>query len=106
MFIVSIPVSWLLTSLIRYVLMKVEQYTGLRTPFLVNVIILFGSYILSFFVLTRRVVTDLRTMERGLEIISEGNLNHRVSLKRKDELGRVALNINLMAERLQKQMAK
>lgn len=45
-------------------------------------------------------------MERGLEIISEGDLNYRVPVVRKDELGRVAFNINLMAERLQQQIVK
>ncbi|MFM9278440.1 sensor histidine kinase [Paenibacillus jiagnxiensis] len=63
-------------------------------------------FIFTFFVLTRRIVKDLITLEHGLQIISEGDLKYRVNVKRKDELGRVAYNINLMAERLQQQIEK
>lgn len=63
-------------------------------------------FIFTFFVLTRRIVKDLVTLEHGLQMISEGDLKYRVDVKRKDELGRVAHNINLMAERLQQQIEK
>ncbi|MFB5266358.1 sensor histidine kinase [Paenibacillus enshidis] len=63
-------------------------------------------FIFTFFILTRRIVKDLITLEHGLQIIAEGDLKYRVPVKRKDELGRVAFNINLMAERLQQQIEK
>ncbi|WP_334071318.1 MULTISPECIES: HAMP domain-containing sensor histidine kinase [Paenibacillus] len=64
------------------------------------------SFILTFLVLTRRIVKDLINLEYGLQIISEGDLNYRVSVHRQDELGRVAFNINRMTERLQQQIVK
>lgn len=74
-------------------------------PYLITPLYI-GIFILTFFFLTRQIVKDLIHLERGLEIISEGDLNYRVSVDRQDELGRVAFNINLMAERLQQQIAK
>lgn len=65
-----------------------------------------GIFIFTFLALTRRIVKDLINLENGLQIISEGNLKYRVDVRRKDELGRVAYNINLMAERLQQQIEK
>lgn len=63
-------------------------------------------FIITFLVLTRRIVRDLITLEQGLQIISEGNLHYRVPVVRQDELGRVALNINRMTERLEQQIVK
>ncbi|MBP1173176.1 HAMP domain-containing protein [Paenibacillus sp. OT2-17] len=63
-------------------------------------------FIFTFLVLTRRIVRDLITLEQGLQIISEGNLKYRVPVVRQDELGRVALNINRMTERLEQQIVK
>lgn len=63
-------------------------------------------FIFTFFFLTRQIVKDLIHLERGLHIISEGDLNYRVSVDRQDELGKVAFNINLMADRLQQLIAK
>jgi signal transduction histidine kinase len=64
------------------------------------------NFIITFLALTRRIVRDLISLEQGLQIISEGNLSYRVPVMRNDELGRVAFNINLMAERLQQQIEK
>ncbi|AFH61843.1 sensor histidine kinase [Paenibacillus caseinilyticus] len=64
------------------------------------------AFIISFYQLTRRMVNYLIALADGLQIISEGNLDYRVPIIRKDELGQVAMNINLMTERLQRQMEK
>lgn len=63
-------------------------------------------FVITFFSLTRRIVKDLIALEHGLQIISEGNLSYRVAVERQDELGSVALNINRMAEQLEKQIIK
>ncbi|OKP83954.1 two-component sensor histidine kinase [Paenibacillus helianthi] len=63
-------------------------------------------FVFTFFTLTRGIVRDLISLEQGLQIIAEGNLDYRVSVAREDELGRVALNINRMAERLEQQIVK
>ncbi|ETT31725.1 signal transduction histidine kinase [Paenibacillus sp. FSL R5-192] len=63
-------------------------------------------FTLIFLFSTRKIVRDLITLEQGLQIISEGNLNYRVPVNRQDELGRVASNINHMTEQLKQQIAK
>lgn len=63
-----------------------------------------GSFLIIFIWLNKRIVADLLHMEKGLEIISKGDLDHKVIMDRQDELGRVAMNINLMAERLQQKI--
>lgn len=63
-------------------------------------------FIITFLILTRKIVRDLITLEQGLEVIAEGNLSHRVPENRQDELGSVAMNINKMTERLHEQMEK
>ncbi|WYU88826.1 HAMP domain-containing sensor histidine kinase [Paenibacillus sp. FSL H8-0261] len=63
-------------------------------------------FVITFFTLTRGIVKDLIALEHGLQIISEGNLSYRVTIERQDELGSVALNINRMAEHLEKQIIK
>ncbi|WP_342566441.1 HAMP domain-containing sensor histidine kinase [Paenibacillus sp. FSL R7-0345] len=70
------------------------------TPFFIIV------FIFTFLMSTRRIVKDLMTLERGLQIITEGDLSYRVPVERQDELGRVAFNINQMTERLEQQIAK
>ncbi|WP_314797511.1 HAMP domain-containing protein [Paenibacillus roseipurpureus] len=86
-----------------------NRYSGYRyivyLPYF-NVAAYILAFIVSFFILTRRVVTYLRTLEEGLSIIAEGNLSCRVPILRKDEIGRVASSINLMTEKLEKQIQK
>lgn len=64
------------------------------------------TFIFSFYTLTRRIVKYIIALADGLQIIAEGNLNYRFPVIRKDELGRVALNINIMTEQLQQQIEK
>nr|WP_225948581.1 HAMP domain-containing sensor histidine kinase [Paenibacillus sp. OAS669] len=64
------------------------------------------AFVFSFYKLTRRMVKYIIALADGLQTISEGNLNYRVPLIRKDELGQVAFNINLMTERLQQQIER
>ncbi|MCG7381701.1 HAMP domain-containing sensor histidine kinase [Paenibacillus sp. ACRRY] len=64
------------------------------------------TFIITFLLLTRRMVKDIIQLEQGLQFISEGNLDYRVPVVRRDELGRVASNINHMTEQLQLQMIK
>lgn len=97
--------SWLIYLL-------VETFNELNSKWLFNTFpyLMTALFILNviciFLLLTRRIVKDLVTLEQGLHIISEGNLHYRVSVNRQDELGNVARNINMMAERLQQQIIK
>ncbi|OMF22434.1 two-component sensor histidine kinase [Paenibacillus sp. FSL H8-0259] len=85
---------------------------GMETEWLVNIFPYFITpfftviFISTFLLLTKRIVKDLKILERGLQLITEGDLNYRVPVNRQDELGRVAVNINLMTERLQQQIEK
>jgi signal transduction histidine kinase len=64
------------------------------------------SFTLFFYKSTHRMINYTITLADGLQIISEGNLDYRIPVIRKDELGQVALNINVMTERLQLEMEK
>lgn len=100
-FFIALIISMLLPYLIYLTSPALDKYSGyLLTPLFIS------TFVISFFVLTRRIVKDLMTLERGLQIIAQGNLDHRVSVVRRDELGRVAWNINVMTERLQQLMNK
>ncbi|RAV19582.1 sensor histidine kinase [Paenibacillus contaminans] len=63
-------------------------------------------FILIFSLLTRRIVQYLLKLADGLAYIANGNMHYRVPLSRKDELGKVAENINAMAEKLEHQIEK
>ncbi len=63
-------------------------------------------FILSFSLMTRRIVQDLLRLAEGLDVIAGGNLRYRVPLSRKDELGKVADNINAMAGKLEQLIEK
>lgn len=86
---------------------KAWEQTWFRNmlPYVITPIFII-TFILTFLLLTRRMVKDIIHLEQGLQIISEGNLNYRVPVNRQDELGRVASNINHMTERLQLQIIK
>lgn len=81
------------------------EWFQITFPYMITPIFI-GIFIFTFLMLTRKIVKDLIHLEQGLQIISEGDLSYRVTTKRQDELGRVALNINQMAERLQQQIQK
>lgn len=51
-------------------------------------------------VLARRVVRPIRQLAEGADRIGDGRLDHRIELKREDELGQLAARFNQMAERL------
>ncbi|OPA81254.1 two-component sensor histidine kinase [Paenibacillus selenitireducens] len=58
-------------------------------------------FIFLFFLFSRSIVQYVMRLADGLHVISQGDLTYRVPVKRKDELGKVAESINVMAESLQ-----
>lgn len=50
--------------------------------------------------LARRVVRPIQQLADGADRIGEGQLDHRIALSRRDELGQLAVRFNQMAERL------
>jgi two-component system NtrC family sensor kinase len=65
------------------------------TPLLVGAIL--GAL---YWLLERWVVRPLDVLRRGAERLGKGELDHRITLRTRDELGELALEFNLMAERL------
>ncbi|WP_010271152.1 sensor histidine kinase [Paenibacillus senegalensis] len=58
------------------------------------------SFLVLFYVLTKRKMKNIEELALGLLEISKGNLHHRVATRGKDELGSLGRNINHMAEEL------
>ena len=50
--------------------------------------------------LSRRILTDTRLLQKGTEIVAEGNLDYRVEIQRDDEIGRLAHAFDEMTRRL------
>jgi PAS domain S-box-containing protein len=51
-------------------------------------------------VLIRRITADLEKLRQGAKLIGEGNLDHRIDIKREDELGMLAQVFNSMTAQL------
>jgi PAS domain S-box-containing protein len=63
------------------------------------IVLLVGSG--SAWVLSRRIVTPVRALVRGMEIVGKGNLTHRIDIENKDEFGQLATGFNRMAKNIQ-----
>ncbi len=69
--------------------------------------LLFGTLLGIFLVLgllyflLRRMISPLKTIQQGVKKIGAGDLEHRISLDRKDELGDLSHEINNMADDIQ-----
>lgn len=98
-----------------FISILVGLLVSLATPrfsevYYVNLLVVLLSFILpflfTFFFLTRNIIRYVSEMASGLDIVAQGQLHYRVKVKRKDELGDIALNINAMAEKLEKQIGR
>lgn len=65
-----------------------------------------SAFITLFFILTRKKMKYIEELAGGLLEISRGNLEFRVPLKSRDELGSLASNINYMAKEFQNTIEK
>ena len=77
-------------------------------PIVRSVVILLAALtvsLLAFLVLglwlLRRLVRPVEDLRRGVDLIQAGNLNYRVGLKSKDEIGELSLSFDMLVERLQ-----
>ncbi|MEH7413808.1 HAMP domain-containing sensor histidine kinase [Neobacillus drentensis] len=66
------------------------------TPYILGVL----TFILCFYLITKRKMKEIEEIALGLMEIAKGNLNYRIREKSKDELGSLATNINYMASEL------
>jgi methyl-accepting chemotaxis protein len=69
-----------------------------RTIVVIAAAIVLGGLLITFVILS--IVKPLNLLMKGSERISQGDLTGRVQVKSKDELGRVALSFNQMADSL------
>jgi signal transduction histidine kinase len=53
---------------------------------------------------TRKLFSPILTIQEGVRKIGGGDLDHRIDIKRRDELGVLATDINAMADELQKML--
>ncbi|WP_265525070.1 HAMP domain-containing sensor histidine kinase [Paenibacillus sp. JDR-2] len=63
-------------------------------------------FLLTFYLLTKRMINYFSVLSEGLGLISQGNFEYRVPVRREDELGMLARNMNKMAEQLSSQKRK
>jgi signal transduction histidine kinase len=57
--------------------------------------------IFGFYFLTRRLFAPIKTIQHGINMIGEGQLSHRIDVRRRDELGSLAMHVNEMAAQLE-----
>jgi len=57
-----------------------------------------------FYFVIRKLFLPIKTLESGIKRIGSGELQHRIELHRKDELGSLANNINQMADDIQQML--
>ena len=67
---------------------------------LLGLILGLGDTFLIYLTINRMILGPIRRIEREAEIIGKGNLEHRVDIKSKDEIGRLAQAINTMTQNL------
>ena len=90
------------TAILGYYMAYVPTTAG-HILFLISFLVIFLFF---FFLFLRGIVRYMFTLADGLMFIAGGDLGYRVPLSRQDELGHVARNINMMAERLQSMMER
>ncbi len=56
----------------------------------------------SAWALSRAIAFPMRALVRGVEIVGEGDLTHRIDIQSKDEFGHLATAFNRMVERVQR----
>jgi signal transduction histidine kinase len=67
---------------------------------MVSIVLAIGISTLIALFLSRRILDDLRFLQKGTEIIAEGNLGYRAGISREDEIGQLAIAFNEMTRRL------
>lgn len=101
------------------ILIEVVRHIGLRNRFTffynvmvtlekrvgvvpVGVLVGIVVFILVFFIISRRTILYLETISRTLQQVSLGRLDLDIPVRSSDEIGELAENINMMANRLRK----
>ena len=72
------------------------------TPYLLGLI----TFILCFYLITKRKMKEIEEIALGLMEIAKGNLHYRIRENSRDEVGSLATNINYMASELNDMMER
>ena len=67
-------------------------------------IIILLAVLLVLYLMTRRLFAPIDTIEQGVKRIGQGELDHRIQVNRRDELGVLAESINTMANEIQQML--
>ncbi|MBB6730579.1 HAMP domain-containing histidine kinase [Cohnella sp. CBP 2801] len=103
----SVVASVLIAGVVSTVIPKVPEVPHQAVYNVILSLLTFSFlFFLCFFLLTRRTVAYLLSLADGLEVIAGGDLRYRIPAPRADELGKIAENINSMAEKLERQIEK
>jgi len=106
--VIAIALTSFAANLISSWIMTLDQITTTLafTMFTILSAIFLCSFILMFFILTRPYIRFLKAMMGGIARMAGGDLDERVPIVRKDELGQLAADINEMAAELKRQRKK
>lgn len=72
----------------------------IRLLLILSFAMLIGDSVLSYWTVKLLMLNPLRDIYAGTKIIGDGNFNHKIELKNKDEIGDLANAINSMSEKL------
>lgn len=72
----------------------------------VMLFVAFLFVISNIFIISKKITDPIKKLQEGVEIMGTGDLKHRVSIKTDDEIERLGLAFNRMAERLERSRAE
>ncbi|MCK5197815.1 MAG: HAMP domain-containing protein, partial [Spirochaetales bacterium] len=72
-----------------------------RAILLASIIVILITFVISYF-LVKHITSPIRALYKASDLIAKGDLDVRVNIKRKDELGELATGFNSMTKSLQK----
>lgn len=84
---------------------KITYIRPSYSPFLSGIIAIF-TFIFLFYFLTNKKMMYIEKVSKGLMEISKDNLDYRIELRGKDEVAKLAYNINFMADELKKRIER
>ncbi len=83
---------------VLFILSHPKRHFGLRSLFHFMILMIVLAI---FYHITKRIFSPIHTIKDGIKKIGEGDLEFRLDIHRKDELGELANNINNMADDIQ-----
>ncbi|HRX14821.1 MAG TPA: SpoIIE family protein phosphatase [Spirochaetota bacterium] len=73
-----------------------DQIKKLQNTIIVIALIFIGASVIASFILSYITTNPLKHLSNGVAIIATGNMDHKITIKSKDEIGRLASEFNSM----------